>query len=844
MTEIKPIPVGYNLIDGAVINALINATNASSSVFNVKSEAYGAKGDGETNDTVAIQAAIDAAALVNGTIYLPRGRYYVPNTGQLVFADSDVTILGDGMYESVIVFNDSAQTTTRRDCLTTFTGFPVGNVTFKNFGIESDWGVGNYTERSHLCQMTVTGRVRLENCHFSGSRYMSTIFGNATSALVTGCVYENGKRDGCRFKDCKNVTITNNYFYRIIDDSIAVHTNDTTPGPIEKGVVISNNEIVDGQGIAVLGAKQVKISDNVIQRVQTRAIELGIGLSTEGNTAPLCISVTDNIITDVFNGFLLSPTSGAGGTVRWIYISNSVPTPDNGHYIGQDNGAGGVVAPWDYFYTNNTDVNPNPGNWFITISGNQCVRTLDAVAAYSDYGYGERLTGTGFTDPAITLGIPGTGVIGGNQIEILNHGWNVVIENNKLWGASSYGVYLNGTPASAYVSWKNVLISGNSIANFTDTGVFYEGVGIVEVSDNNVDGDPLFVDPERGPGGTWSVSLPTHYAFRDNGTVRASVKNNRVRNCGRFIGGSGEDSYEGNILYCNPHAIGDDVNNVGIRYIGEPSKYGSVQIEDGDPGSTTYGQLLNACELAAAAMPSSGKYAAGHFIRNTSSSLNEPFGWLRITTGSNHVLGTDWLALATLSADASNVVSIKDTQFLLVDDVDTTKKAAFQCSSVTAGTTRTMTVPNGNGTLLFQAGGITSNRLIRGHDGVAVKVSNAATIDDLDNIAVVSSISFAEEAKTSAGALTLSKVYHSLSNSSGSSYAVTLAAPTSVQLGIIKEIEMITGDGTNTVTLALTNVNGGSAATTCTWNAAGQKLIVMAGASKWTVIKEFGVTLT
>jgi hypothetical protein len=60
---------------------------------------------------------------------------------------------------------------------------------------------------------------------------------------------------------------------------------------------------------------------------------------------------------------------------------------------------------------------------------------------------------------------------------------------------------------------------------------------------------------------------------------------------------------------------------------------------------------------------------------------------------------------------------------------------------------------------------------------------------------------------------------------------------------------MIAGDGTNTVTLALTNVIGGSAATTATFDAAGETLVVRAvqtdsSTYRWLVIKEHGVTLS
>jgi hypothetical protein len=73
--------------------------------------------------------------------------------------------------------------------------------------------------------------------------------------------------------------------------------------------------------------------------------------------------------------------------------------------------------------------------------------------------------------------------------------------------------------------------------------------------------------------------------------------------------------------------------------------------------------------------------------------------------------------------------------------------------------------------------------------------------------------------------------------------AITLAAPSAAMLGQVKVIEQVNG-GTDAVTLSLANVQGGSAATTATFNATLETLILIGGVSKWHVVKEIGVTLS
>ncbi|MBI4976425.1 MAG: hypothetical protein HZC28_03025 [Spirochaetes bacterium] len=79
-------------------------------VFNVRD--YGAKGDGTTDDTAAIQAAVNAARVVKAPlVYLPNGTYRVSDTIQLCATGADnewMTFQGESMTGTVIRLADKA----------------------------------------------------------------------------------------------------------------------------------------------------------------------------------------------------------------------------------------------------------------------------------------------------------------------------------------------------------------------------------------------------------------------------------------------------------------------------------------------------------------------------------------------------------------------------------------------------------------------------------------------------------------------------------------------------------------------------------------------------------------
>lgn len=82
----------FSLDGGKITNS--GGISRSQTVYNCKID-YGAKGDGTTDDTTAVQAAITAAQTAGGgVVYLPAGTYLVDT---LNITDNGVTIRGDGM---------------------------------------------------------------------------------------------------------------------------------------------------------------------------------------------------------------------------------------------------------------------------------------------------------------------------------------------------------------------------------------------------------------------------------------------------------------------------------------------------------------------------------------------------------------------------------------------------------------------------------------------------------------------------------------------------------------------------------------------------------------------------
>ena len=619
---------------------------------------FGGVGDGTTLNNDAFQTAFDLiAALGGGVLRVPSGTWKCANDGTAMRIKSSIRIVGDGRESSIILFDDSAGAS-RQDLLRVFGDTGAYDIAIEGLWIKGDWGTGDYDERSHLVELQLSGgSVVLRDNRFSDSRFMATITGGADSVHASGNEYLRIRRDGCRVTDCPKTIVSDNFFSQVVDDAIAIHTVDAQAEPVENSAVVAGNRIVDSQGIAILGAKEVTVTGNSLSRVHTRAIEIGAPGSTEGNTAVKSITVTANVIDTVFNGYLLNGAD-SGGTVIYIDVTGAVPSALSGGYVGLPDGSGAILQPYDYFNTNDTDATaPATGAWFVNISDNVCVRTLAPTTNYSDYGFAVRLGQNGTVDPAVTEAMLGISENGAG-IALRNFGHNVLIADNLVDGLFR-GIHCTARTAAAYVAFRNLVLDGNVLSNFRYSGIELAGTGKAHLRNNSFSGDPLHIHPARLANGKWSASWADNAAIYTD-TMKADIVGCEFRDVGSIYRGASPNnmSWRGNLAHADPAVYGGyDANNIGIGYFPAlPEWDAQLVVEDGDPASATFGTVLNVCPNGASAMPSAGKFLRGHVVKNSlpavagaASSQYVISGWVRLTTGSAHVLNTDWAEMRTLT---------------------------------------------------------------------------------------------------------------------------------------------------------------------------------------------------
>ena len=232
---------------------------SSTYVAAFKPEAYGAAGDGVTDDTAAVQAAATAAA--SGVLYLRRGKIYAVDT---ITVPSDILITGGGTLKH--------KTNTTSFALIYATG-TVANVTIDE--VTFDGNIANQTtwneSRHALLIAGASSNITARNCLFQNLIGDGVYIGSAGVAGIPNNINihdntfigANTNRNGVTVTGSTDSRIHHNYFYKMGRDdmpgAIDVEPNLTTDTTFN--LTIEGNTFVGGGSPVTQHA--VSVNNNV-----------------------------------------------------------------------------------------------------------------------------------------------------------------------------------------------------------------------------------------------------------------------------------------------------------------------------------------------------------------------------------------------------------------------------------------------------------------------------------------------------------------------------------------------------------------------------------------------------
>jgi hypothetical protein len=213
-------PVQNQVIARAIarIEAGYEATHAAVAKLHVTPEMFGAIGDGESDDTAAIQKCIDAAAEKGGEVFIPAGTYVISDTIEI---SNRVNIFGAGKSKTIIKYTGSGYLF---DVKTNY----AGNAVIANITVEGGnasfvkCSIGKWGAKVAVKSVTVNGFndevFRFESCfnpivedcliRTDGKIVFDTYDGMVTETNFTNCAYfcnvyvsaYSGERTPVRFR--------------------------------------------------------------------------------------------------------------------------------------------------------------------------------------------------------------------------------------------------------------------------------------------------------------------------------------------------------------------------------------------------------------------------------------------------------------------------------------------------------------------------------------------------------------------------------------------------------------------------------------------------------------------
>jgi hypothetical protein len=294
-----------------------------SGFINVKQ--FGAKGDGVTDDTAAIQAAIDYASaivqniiasksdFVTASVYFPAGRYKHTST---LFVKEGVRLLGESKSSSMLLSSGVATAIQMGGASREYSDVVVENLCIAGDGV-TNTTKGVYFERCIRASY-------IKNCHIYGFGY--NVYGVNTWALqIVDNFIHDALANNIYWSQSTACTIRRNRIDGALNEGIVLDGQNATE---LISVTIADNAIQGStyNGIKIIDATTVSLQNNFFESNNQAASTYGDVLSIPGSR-----SVKTTVFLSLYNFFTVG--SAAGTTHRAIDVRSAVSLISIGDFV-------------------------------------------------------------------------------------------------------------------------------------------------------------------------------------------------------------------------------------------------------------------------------------------------------------------------------------------------------------------------------------------------------------------------------------------------------------------------------------------------------------------------------
>jgi hypothetical protein len=412
-----------------LVNAINEDTNKINQIsVNVKDPRFGAKGDGVTNDTAAIQAAIDS--ITSGTVFFPPGTYNIGggNDGGIFISNkTNYKLVGYGAIFNITQLGSSGSQGIKM--YNTLTNVTIEGLTIIGSGNVNDNHVGIYSSFGNI----IANNLRILNC-----RVLNTTIGidvNGNQGTQTGGNINDVLIQGNHLENI--VGVNPGYGYGIhVSDQVGTWSN----------IKIIGNTIIKAQRHSIYYSQG---GGGVIEGNVIRDHRLGVnGQGTGGNTKAAIdisrsqgVSVVGNIIHNFWDSGIMVWGDTSGKDCKHVTIT--------GNTLHQSNSTAAIVIGSSSPSTESTPVN-------IVISSN--IILTDTTAA------------------TVTNNTDGISIYSCLRLKIIGN--NIALLNSRSGPVAGVHIYGFGESSGTATYSDDIDITDNTIYGTNGTGGFTYGFNL------------------------------------------------------------------------------------------------------------------------------------------------------------------------------------------------------------------------------------------------------------------------------------------------------------------------------------------------------------------------------